>query len=284
MKKNSNVGGQAVIEGVMMKNGPRVAIAVRRPDNKITVKKIRMKSIADKITFLKWPFIRGTVNLVEQLIVGIKALNYSANEAIGEEEESINTWEFTITTIISILVAIGVFVLLPLYLTKITRTEGILFNIIDGIIRIIFFVAYIAAISLMKDVKRLFQYHGAEHKTVNCYESGKKLTVKNVKKFSTAHKRCGTTFLLIVLIISIAVFSFIVSDNFWIKFGARIILLPVVAGIGYELLKIGAKYDNWLTKMIIWPGMLIQSMTTREPDNKQIEVAIKSFKTVVKEC
>lgn len=277
-----NVGGQAVIEGVMMKNGPLVAIAVRRPDNKISVKKTVMRSAGDKIGFLKWPFFRGVVNLVEQMVLGIKALNYSANEALGEENEQISNWEFLFSTAFALAVAVGLFVLLPLYLTKFTKTEGVLFNVVDGIIRIAFFVLYVALISLMSDVKRLFQYHGAEHKTVNCYEAGKRMTVKNVSKYSTAHKRCGTTFLLIVLLMSIAVFSFIVTDNFWIKFGARILLLPVIAGISYELLKLGARFDNWFVNMLIWPGMLLQRMTTREPDKKQMEVAIKSFKTVVK--
>lgn len=277
------VGGQAVIEGVMMKNGSKVAIAVRRPDKKISVKKIRYRSAGDKYRFLKWPFFRGVVNLVEQLVLGMKALNYSANEAMGEEDD-IGGGEFAITTIVAIIIAIGVFVLLPLYLTKLTNTEGVLFNLIDGLIRILLFVGYIGLISLMGDVKRLFQYHGAEHKTVNCYEAGKKVTVNNVKKYSTAHRRCGTTFLILVLMVAIIIFSFVVTDSFWIKFGARIVLLPVIAGLSYELLKIGAKFDNWLVRMLIWPGMMLQSMTTREPDKRQIAVAIKSFKTVVKKC
>ena len=278
------MGGQAVIEGVLMKNGDKVAIAVRRPDKKITVKKIKFRSAGERFKILKWPFFRGVVNLVEQLVLGIKALNYSANEALGEEEEKISGWEFALTTGFAAVLAVGLFVLLPLYLTKITHTEGILFNVIDGVIRIALFVGYVGAISLMKDVKRLFQYHGAEHMTVNCYEQGKKITVENVRRYSTAHKRCGTTFLLIVLVIAIIIFSFVVTDSFWIKFGARVVLLPVIAGIAYELLKLGARFDNWFVDMLIWPGMLIQKMTTRKPDNKQIEVAIKSFKTVVKGC
>ncbi len=276
-----SVGGQAVIEGVLMKAGSRVAIAARTPEGKIALKKIRYKTIADKLTFLKWPFFRGTINLVEQLVLGIKALNWSANQSTGEEED-IKGWEFILTTIVSLGIAVGLFVLLPLYLAKISSTEGILFNVIDGIIRITIFVLYVGAISLMSDVKRLFQYHGAEHKTVNCYEAGKKITVKNVMKYSTAHRRCGSTFLLIVLFLSIVVFSFVVTESFWIKFGSRILLMPVIAGIGYELLKIGAKYDNWLVRIMIWPGMMLQKMTTREPDSKQVEVAIKSFKAVVK--
>ncbi len=282
-KKCAAVGGQAVIEGVLMKNGPKIAIAVRRPDKKISVKKENTPPISDKIKFLGWPFFRGTVNLIEMMVLGIKALNYSANESLGESEEKIKTWEFVLTTIFAVGVAVGLFILLPLYLTKVTQTQGILFNLIDGVIRVAIFVGYIMLISLMKDVRRLFEYHGAEHKTVHCYEHGKKLTPANVKKYSTAHRRCGTTFLLIVLMISIAIFSLIVTDNFWIKFAGRVVLMPVIAGISYELLKLGAKFPkNILINIIVWPGMMLQRLTTREPDKKQIEVAIAAFKAVVK--
>ena len=277
------VGGQAVIEGVMMKDGNRVAVAVRRPNKKISVKKIRFRSIASKVKFLAWPFFRGTVNLIEMLVIGIKALNYSANESIGEKEEKITKTEFVLTTAFALLLAVGLFILLPLYLTHFTKTEGVLFNLIDGAIRVAVFVLYIVAISFMKDVKRLFQYHGAEHKTVNCFEAGKKLTVANVKKYTTLHRRCGTTFLLIVLVISIIVFSLIVSDSFWIKFAGRILLLPVIAGISYELLKLGARFPrNFILNILVWPGLGLQKMTTREPDKGQIEVAIKAFNAVVR--
>ncbi len=283
MAKKCNIGGQAVIEGVLMKNDDKIAIAVRRPDGKISVKKEHKASITKRIKFLGWPFFRGTVNLIEMLSVGIKALNYSANESLGEEDKKITKTEFAFTTAFAVIVAIGLFILLPLYLTKITRTEGILFNLIDGLIRVGIFVIYILLISMMKDVRRLFQYHGAEHKTVNCYEQGKKLTPENVKKYSTAHRRCGTTFLLIVLVISIIIFSFIVSDKTWVKFAWRVILLPVIAGLSYELLKLGAKFPNsFLINLLIYPGLMLQRITTKEPDKKQIEVAIKAFKAV--EC
>ncbi|MBW2971962.1 DUF1385 domain-containing protein [Candidatus Woesearchaeota archaeon] len=283
MAGKCNVGGQAVIEGVLMKNEEKIAIAVRRPDRKISIKKETMTPVSKKIKFLGWPFFRGIVNLIEMLVVGIRALNYSANESLGEKEEKISKTEFAITTIIAIAVAVGIFILLPLYLTKITQTQGILFNLIDGVIRVVIFILYILAISLMKDVRRLFEYHGAEHKTVNCYEDGKSITAANVKKYTTVHRRCGTTFLLIVLIISIIIFSLIVTDSFWIKFGGRIVLLPVIAGIGYELLKLGAKFPNsFLLNILVWPGLALQKMTTREPDKKQIEVAIAAFKAVVK--
>jgi uncharacterized protein YqhQ len=282
-KKCAAVGGQAVIEGVLMKNNDKIAIAVRKPNKKISLKKERMRSVTKRVKFLGWPFFRGTVNLIEMLVIGIKALNYSANESLGEKEEKITKTEFVITTIVALAFAVGLFILLPLYLTKVTRTEGVIFNVIDGLIRVVIFILYILAISFMKDVRRLFEYHGAEHKTVNCYEAGKKITVANVKKYTTLHRRCGTTFLLIVLVVSIIVFSLIVTDSFWIKFLGRIVLLPVIAGIGYELLKLGARFPkNFFLNILVWPGLGLQKMTTREPDRKQIEVAIKAFKAVVK--
>jgi uncharacterized protein YqhQ len=283
MKKQCNIGGQAVIEGVLMKNDNKIAIAVRKPNKKISVKKERMKPISSRIKFLGWPFFRGTVNLVEMLVIGIKALNYSAAESIEEKEEKITAKEFTVTTIVAVVIAVGIFILLPLYLTKLTQTKGVVFNLIDGGIRIVLFVIYILAISLMKDVRRLFEYHGAEHKTVNCHEAGEKITVPNVKKYSTLHRRCGTTFILLVFVISIIVFSFVTSETFWIKFASRIVLLPVIAGIAYELLKLGAKYPHSLfMNLLIYPGLGLQKITTREPDKKEIEVAIAAFNAVVK--
>ncbi|MBN1544634.1 DUF1385 domain-containing protein [Candidatus Woesearchaeota archaeon] len=283
MAKKLSIGGQAVIEGVLMKNEEKVAIAVRRPDKKISVKKEKKTPISKRIKFLGWPFFRGVVNLVEMLVMGIEALNYSANESLGEKDTKITKTEFAITTIIALAVAVGLFVFLPLYLAKVTQTKGVLFNLIDGVIRVVIFIIYILAISLMKDVRRLFEYHGAEHKTVNCYEDGKKLTVDNVKKYTTLHRRCGTTFLLIVLVTSIIIFSFIVSDSFWIKLAGRILLLPVIAGISYELLKLGARFPkSILLNILVWPGLALQKLTTKEPDRKQMEVAITAFRAVVK--
>jgi uncharacterized protein YqhQ len=280
MQHKTTIGGQAVIEGVLMKNDNKIAIAVRRPDGKISLKKEKIKPWSKRVKFLGWPFFRGVVNLIEMLVIGIKALNYSANEASGEDVK-ISKWEFALTTIFAVIVAVGLFILLPLYLTKITQTKGILFNLIDGVIRVALFVLYILLISLMKDVRRIFEYHGAEHKTVNCHEDGKKTTLENVKKYSTVHRRCGTTFLLIVLIVSILVFSLIVTDSFLVKFVSRILLFPVIAGISYELLKLGARFpNNFLLNVLVWPGLLLQKMTTREPDKKQLEVAIKAFEAV----
>lgn len=279
-KKSSSIGGQAVIEGVLMKNNSRIAIAVRRPDKKISVKKENMTPWAKKCRVLGWPIIRGTVNLIEMMVIGIKALNYSANEALGEEEE-ISGKESAITMIIAFALAVGLFFVLPLYLAKWIGTKGVMFNVIDGVIRLVIFFLYLSAISMMRDVKRLFQYHGAEHMSVHCLEHGEKLTVQNVRKYGTAHRRCGTTFLFFVLIISIIMFSFIVTDSFIVKLVGRIVLIPVVAGLSYELLKLGAKFpNNMLVSILVWPGMLLQRMTTRIPDKRQIEVAIKALEAV----
>ncbi|MBW2963921.1 DUF1385 domain-containing protein [Candidatus Woesearchaeota archaeon] len=279
-RKSSSIGGQAVIEGVLMKNDSRIAIAVRRPDKKISVKKERMVPWAKKCRILGWPVIRGTVNLIEMMVIGIRALNYSANEALGEDEQISGT-ESALTMIIAIALAVGLFVVLPLYLAKCTVTKADLINIIDGIVRLVIFFLYLWGISFMKDVRRLFQYHGAEHMSVHCLEHGEKLTVQNVRKYGTAHRRCGTTFLFFVLLVSIIIFSFIVSESFWVKLLGRIVLIPVVAGLSYELLKLGARFPNsTFISILVWPGMMLQRMTTRRPDKKQIEVAIKALEAV----
>lgn len=277
------LGGQAVIEGVLMKSKDKVAIAVRKPNDKISVKIQPVKSVSDNIKILKLPFIRGSIALFETLLIGIGALNYSANEAVDEDEEKITKKDMFFTTTFALLLSVGLFILLPLYLTGLLKLTGSLqFNIIDGFIRFGIFILYLLLIMTMKDVRILFQYHGSEHKSVNCYEAGEELTVKNVKKHSKEHPRCGTTFLLIVMTLSIIVFSFITSKVLLIKFGARILLLPVIAGISYELLKFSAKHqDKLIMKIFIKPGLMLQGLTTREPTDRQIEVAIKALKGVL---
>lgn len=275
------IGGQAVIEGVMMRSDNAYSIAVRRKDKKIHLKKENNVPINKRNKFLNIPFLRGTPVLFETLILGMKALSYSANIAVGDEGEEISKWEITITILLALVLGIGLFVALPLFLTKLLIQEGIIFNLIDGVLRLSIFVIYISAISLMKDIRILYQYHGAEHMAVNCYDANKKLTVENVKKYSTAHARCGTLFILIVLIISIVIFSLIATPNIWIKLAGRIILIPIIAGIAYELLKLGDKFHhNKIVRLFTLPGMLIQKLTTRQPDDKQIEVAIKALNAV----
>jgi uncharacterized protein YqhQ len=282
------VGGQAVIEGVLMMNDNKLAIAVRKPNKKISIKKETLNSFIRTHKFFKLPLIRGIFMLLDTLVVGIKALTWSANEAIEEDTTKknngkISPWELTWTLILSIGGAVGLFVLLPLWLTKlVTSDHGFWFNLYDGLIRLGIFFAYVYIIGLMKDVRRVFQYHGAEHKAVNCFESKDKLTVANVLKHSRFHPRCGTTFIFIVLIISILVFSLFILESWWAKLGIRLIFIPIIASVSYEILRLGGKYyKNKIVRAIVFPGLCTQWFTTREPDADQVEVAIKSLKAVI---
>lgn len=274
-----HIGGQAVFEGVMLKSNNNLAVVVRKQNNKFATYK---KSIQKKKKFLTFPLIRGIVNLIEMLELGVKTLIWSSNQVL-DEDESLTPKDvfFMLTT--SILLVVGIFIIAPFYLTKLFVDKGVLFNLIDGVIRIIFFVAYVLIISISKDVKTLFKYHGAEHKVVNCFENNKQLTLKNVKKFSTIHKRCGTSFIIVVLIMAIIIFSLITSDAVLYKIGLRILLMPVIASLAYEFIKIGARHPkNIIFQLFIWPGMLLQKITTKEPTNKQLEVALKTIKVLLK--
>ena len=273
------IGGQALIEGVLMRNKNLIGIAVRKSNGKIKTKKQEV-SLFSK--YRKIPFVRGIFVLIETLYVGTKALIYSAKEA-ADEDEKISKKEVFFSIFFSMLFAAGFFILLPLYLTRLFVATGILFNVIDGLMRVSLFVLYIIGISFMKDIKRVFQYHGAEHMAVHCYEHKKELNVKNCRKYSTIHVRCGTNFLFIVLILSIIVFSFIITENFFIKILSRLLLIPVIASISYEFLKLSAKFENFfLIKILTKPGLLLQKITTRKPEGKQIEVAIAALKLVMK--
>ena len=282
MKEDIHVGGQAVIEGVMMRRQNTVCIAVRKPNGKIKVKKEKIKSINEKYKWLKWPFFRGVINMYEMLAIGMRALTYSAEQQATKKEEKITKKESIISIIIAILLTILLFILVPLFLTKLLiKGQGILFNLVDGIIRIIIFISYIYLISRIRDVERIFQYHGAEHKAVNCYENNKKLTPENCNKYTTVHARCGTSFLLFVLIVSVLIFSLITHPNFFMKFFGRLLLLPVIVGISYELLKLSSRFrDNKVMKVIVWPGLFLQKITTKNPTKKQLEVAIAALKNV----
>jgi uncharacterized protein YqhQ len=274
------LGGQAVIEGVLMRSGDSIAIAVRKPNGEISIKKEKVIPLSKKFPVLKLPFLRGSIALYDSLVIGTKAIIFSAEESTGGEEK-ITTKELYITFGMAILFAIGIFVLLPLFLTSLTHSEGILFNVIDGVLRLMMFMIYLVAISNFKDVKRMFAYHGAEHMSVHCHEAKLPLTVANVRKFSTAHARCGTSFLVIVMLISIAVFSLVNPDNFLLKFASRIILIPVIAGISYELLRFSAKFSKtFIGKAIAYPGLLLQGITTKKPDDGQIKVAIAALKAL----
>jgi uncharacterized protein YqhQ len=278
------IGGQAVIEGVMMKSDSKYSVAVRRKNNRIISKSGQFQSITKKSKFLALPFVRGVFILFEILVLGMKVLSWSANQAAKEEGEELTLFSLILTVLFAVILGIGLFVALPLLLTQIiSKSEGIVFNIVDGGFRIVIFVVYIFAISMLRDIRRVFQYHGAEHKAVHCYEQKQKLTVENVRKFSTLHARCGTAFIVIVLIISIVVFTFVSSQNIWAKLLVRIALLPVIAGASYEFLKLSDKYQaNWFVKLLALPGLAVQKITTREPDEKQIEVAIHALKDVLR--
>lgn len=295
--KKLNIGGQAVIEGVMIRGPTKYAVAVRK-NKKIIAKN---GAISAKKRFFKLPFVRGFVNLIEMLIIGMKSLMWSAQQS-GDENEKIGKNEIAFAILLSAAFVILFFIALPYYLTHLIglteEKKPVLFNIMDGAIRIFIFLIYIILISFFRDVKILFQYHGAEHKAIHCYEKNKKLSVQNVKKFTTLHPRCGTSFLLIVFIVSIVVFSLLPSiilffyPNFSnynvflrksILFPVRILLIPLIAGISYEILKISDSHQKiFLFKLISMPGLWLQKITTKEPSNKQIEVAISSLKKLLK--
>ena len=293
--RKTNVGGQAVLEGVMMRGVKGLAVAVRKPDGEISVEYKDIVQFTQKNKFFALPVIRGFVSLIDSLREGIKALNYSAEFFEDDEEEpsKFEKWlqnklgdKFdntitTITMIVSFLVAIALFVGMPTiaanFLKKVI-TNTILLNIIEGIIRVVILIAYIAVIAKMDDINRVYQYHGAEHKTIFCYENEEDLTVENVKKYSRLHPRCGTNFLFLVMIVSILVFAFTGWGTFVERIAFRICLIPVVSGVTYEIIKWVGKSSSIISKIVAYPGLQLQKLTTREPDESQIEVAIAALK------
>ncbi|MBP7331115.1 MAG: hypothetical protein BWY65_00177 [Firmicutes bacterium ADurb.Bin373] len=280
-------GGQAVIEGVMMRGPDSRAIAVRKPDQSILVDEKEVGSVTKKVPFLKWPFVRGTIVLIESLIMGIEALSFSASQAADEEEEQLTIKEIVITIILSFGLAILLFAVLPTAAAHllITIAPGTLVqNLIEGFFRIAVLVIYIVAIGRLADIKRVFQYHGAEHKVINAYEAREPLVVEKIQRYSTLHPRCGTSFLLIVIVISILIFSLLGKQVLWWRILSRVLLLPVVAGISYELVKLSGKYATApLCRILIAPGLWLQKLTTNPPDDGQVEVALSAFKAVLKE-
>lgn len=285
MAKPVQYGGQAVIEGVMMR-GPRMsAIAVRLPNGEIDVTKQELKSWATR-PFFKLPIIRGFIALLDSLILGTKALTFSANKAVGEEEgEELSLWEMTLTVIIALALGILLFVALPTgsaHLLQRYVPGVVLQNLLEGLIRLVVFFVYIIAITRLKDIQRVFEYHGAEHKAIFNYESGQPLSVENARRFSTLHPRCGTSFLLIVAVVSIFVFAFLGLHPLWWRILSRVLLMPIVAGIAYEILKMTAKHmeSAWIGWLIL-PGLWLQRFTTREPDDAQIEVALAALNGVL---
>jgi uncharacterized protein YqhQ len=283
------IGGQAVIEGVMMRSPNSMAIAVRKPNGEIVVKREKLDFFSEKKFFSKLPLIRGVINLLAALILGMKALNFSANQSLGEEKE-VSSWTMGLTFTFALCFGIFLFFLIPLFLTKWLRfaipmvsTSGILFNLVDGIIRLIIFLAYLWAISFFKEIRRIFQYHGAEHKSIFAFESGEVLMADRVKGFSYLHPRCGTSFLLIVMVVSILVFALIPHHlSFGYKVASRVVFIPLIAGLAYEIIRFAdKKRERKGMQVFIKPGLWLQRMTAREPSEDQIEVALRALREVL---
>lgn len=301
----SGIGGQAVLEGVMMKNGDQYAVAVRKPDGEIDIQTEGCKGICADKKITKVPFIRGVFALIDSLVTGMKVTMHSASffeeedegasdKDSGNEEKPHKKHEkkagskaddimMGMMVAISVIIAVALFMALPFFISdmlgKFIRNASLI-AILEGVIRIMIFVAYIAAISLMKDIKRLYMYHGAEHKCINCIERGRPLTVRNVMRSSRQHKRCGTSFLLFVVLVSVVIFFFIRVDNLALKIGIRLLLVPVIAGISYEIIRLAGRSSNIIVQIISMPGLLMQRLTTREPDEDMVKVAIASVEAV----
>ena len=288
--KSSGIGGQAVIEGVMMRNQEKYAVAVRKPNQEIEVKTDSHQSFIDKHKALNIPFIRGIFNFVDSMKLGMQILSYSASFYEEEEEQEKDPKAekrdgviMGITMCVAVCLAVGIFVILPMSLSNLLRNwidSKVLMGLIEGLIRLAIFIGYVLLISLMKDIRRVFMYHGAEPKCINCIEHGLDLTVENVRKSSKRHKRCGTSFLLFIVVVSIVFSMVIQTDVLWLRILLRILLIPVVAGISYEILRLAGRSDNWFVNLISKPGLMLQGLTTREPDDDMIEVGIRSVEAV----
>lgn len=293
----SGIGGQAVLEGVMMKNDEKYAVAVRKPDGEIEVELENYQGVLAGSAVKKIPFIRGIFNFIDSMILGTKCLNYSAE--FYEDEDAKETaadralnkltrgsgekFFSALVTIFAVVLALAIFVALPLYLSSLFREyvrSNVLMSIIEGVIRIAIFILYIVGITLMKDIKRLYMYHGAEHKCINCIERGKPLTVRNVMRSSRLHKRCGTSFIFFVLFVSIILFFFIQVSNPFARLAVRILMIPVIAGISYEIIRLAGRTNNIFINILSAPGLMIQRLTTKEPTRDMVEVAIASVEAV----
>ncbi len=285
-KPQVQVGGQAVIEGVMMRCKEHLTIAVRCPNQEISLHKEILNPVANRWPILKLPVLRGVTAFIEMLFVGTRALTHSANLALEEEEEELTPLQLTMTVAFALILGIGLFILLPTILMRFTQgifldSSPIFYNLGEGLLRLLILVGYVLAISRMPDVRRVFQYHGAEHKAVHCFEAGEELVVEKARQFSPLHPRCGTAFLLIVVFISIVFFSFFGWPNLFQRIILRLMLLPLVAGLAYEVIKVAGKSKNPLMKAVILPGLLLQKLTTKEPDDSQIEVALKALRSAL---
>jgi uncharacterized protein YqhQ len=278
-------GGQAVMEGVMMRSKNHMVVCVRQPNKEIATKTEELHPLSEKYRFLKLPFLRGIVALFETLYSGIKGIYFSANAAFGEdenEEEVLNPVEIVVVIVAALGLSILLFSVTPFFLTSLLNLgAGVLFNVVEGIVRLSFLLVYLAVVSMLGDFKRIFQYHGAEHTAINAYEAGVELNVENARKYSRFHSRCGTSFLLIVTLISILFFSLMPSADYLIRLSYRIVLIPVISAVSYEILKLSDKYrDSAVMNVLVAPGLALQHLTTRPPDDDMLEVAIKAVKEV----
>ena len=277
------VGGQAVIEGVMMRDAAKTATAVRLPNGEIAVEMHLVTSIRDRYPVLNLPLIRGSVIMVESLVIGMRALSFSA-QAAGEEDEQMTKKEIALTILFALVLASVLFIVIPTgaaHLAAAYTNDPIVFNLIEGGIRLAVFLLYIWGISWMGGIRRVFQYHGAEHKTIHCYEAGEALTVENVQKFPRLHPRCGTNFLLSVMVIAIVFHVFFGWPDLWLRILSRLAVLPVVAGVSYEIIRFAGRSENRIVRILITPGLWLQYLTTRPPDDEMVEVAIESLKAVL---
>ena len=287
----ATIGGQAVIEGVMMRNGNDYAVAVRKPDQTIEVKKDQFIGLNARWHTKKIPIIRGVLSFIDSLVLGMSTLTYSASFFEDEEEAEKEKDKdgksdavfMGVTVALSVVIAVVLFMLTPFFISslfgKVIKSPMTL-AVIEGLIRIAIFFIYIVAISQMKDIQRVFMYHGAEHKTINCIEHGAELTPENAAKYSRLHKRCGTSFLLIVMVVSIICFMFIRVDNMALKIVLRVILVPVIAGVSYEVIQWAGRSESCLVNIVSKPGLMLQKLTTREPDLEMLEVAIASIEAI----
>lgn len=292
--KSSNIGGQAVLEGIMMRNGSKYSVAVRKPDGEIVADVKDYKSVIPWKTPLKIPFIRGIFNFVDSLVLGMRTLTYSAGFFEDEEEELLTEAEaakrekqekifLNLTVAVAVILAVAIFMILPYYLSSIVErytSSRAVMTVFEGVIRVVIFLLYILLISRTKDIKRTFMYHGAEHKCINCIEHGLELNVENVRKSSKQHKRCGTSFLFFVMIVSIIFCFFIVTESSVLRVVLRIALFPLIAGVSYEIIRLAGNSDNSFVNLLSKPGMWVQNMTTKEPDDSMIEVGIRAVEEV----
>ncbi len=283
--KRAQVGGQAVIEGVMMRGVANWSLAVRKPDESIALHAWPLESWMKRYPILKLPIVRGVVALIESLVIGVRAIGISANESLGEEEEQLTKKQIGGTVVVALILAVAIFFLAPLGLTGLFRHwlgTGIRFWLVEGLVRVCIFVLYLALVTRIPDLRRVFEYHGAEHMAIHALEHGEELTPAACKKYRTLHLRCGTSFLLVVMVVSILVFALVRWPAWYWLILSRVVLIPLIAGVSYEIIKLAGRYeDNRVVRVVMAPGLALQWMTTKQPDEAQLEVALAALGKIV---